>query len=163
MIATTRPINQTVCRPPLPSLPQATEAQLRSAFEPAGFVWEMTLPRSASGRGRGFAFVGFTCKAHAERGIKLVNGQAVAGRPVAVDWAVAKAQFDQQQKGHEAEAAAAAAAAGGAGGKEEQRGGLDSDLEGSSDEDEEGPAAALVSTGCSGRGVEGQWGAVGAS
>ncbi|PRW57348.1 RNA-binding 28 isoform A [Chlorella sorokiniana] len=122
----------------------ATEAHLRTAFEPAGFVWELTLPRSASGRGRGFAFVGFTCKAHAERGIKLVNGQAVAGRPVAVDWAVAKAQYGQQQQQEAAEAAAeAAAAAAGPGGKEEQRGGLDSDLESSSDEDEDGPAAAL--------------------
>ena len=145
------------CCTPLLSC-QATEADLRPAFTPAGFVWELTLPRSASGRGRGFAFVGFTCKAHAgarvrvvvwyatlrsstcmcgdarrpawafrcqtwdkeqscdhtfrrlsapppcrslppspspaERAIKLVNGQTLAGRPVAVDWAVAKAQFD---------------------------------------------------------------------
>ena len=102
------------------------------------------MPRSSTGRGRGFAFVGFTCKAHAERGIKLVNGQAVAGRPVAVDWAVAKAQYgSQQQEQQQAEAAETTAAAA-AGGKEAQRGGLDSDLEGSSDEEEDGPAAALV-------------------
>ena len=135
---------------PCPGLPQATEAHLRTAFEPAGFVWELTLPRSASGRGRGFAFVGFTCKAHAERGIKLVNGQAVAGRPVAVDWAVAKAQYGQQQQQQGAEAAEAAAAAADAAGKEAQQGGLDSDLEGSSDEEEDGPAAALVSWCCTG-------------
>ena len=126
---------------------QATEAQLRQAFEPAGFVWELTLPRSAGGRGRGFAFVGFTCKAHAERAIKLVNGQPLAGRPVAVDWAVSKAQFDVQQP------VAAAAAAGGSGEPDaadlrRQQGivALDSDLEGDdSEDDDDGDEAGLVS------------------
>ena len=126
----------------MPPAPQATEAQLRAAFAPAGFVWEVTLPKSAGGRGRGFAFVGYTCKTHAERGIQLVNGQAVAGRPVAVDWAVSKAQFGAtaQQEG----AAAAATAAAGA---KAQRGGMDSDLEGSSDDEGAGPAAKLVRMG----------------
>ena len=141
--------------PTAPCLPLATEAQLRGAFEPAGFVWELTLPRSASGRGRGFAFVGFTCKAHAERGIKLVNGQAVAGRPVAVDWAVAKAQYGSQQAAAAAEPEAVAEA----GGKAVQRGAMDSDLEGSSDEEEGGAAAALVSTqgGWAGGGARGSF------
>ena len=112
---------------------QATEAQLRAAFEPAGFVWELTLPRSASGRGRGFAFVGFTQRAAAERGIKMVNGQAVAGRPVAVDWAVAKAQYGQQAAGEGGEGGAAAPAPA-------PVPGVDSDLEGGSDD--EGPAPA---------------------
>lgn len=77
---------------------QVTEADLRAAFSPAGCVWELTLPRSADGKPRGFAFVGYTCRAHAERGIRLVNGQALAGRPVAVDWALSKAQFDAAAK-----------------------------------------------------------------
>ena len=121
---------------------QATEADLRQAFAPAGFVWELTLPRSAGGRGRGFAFVGFTCRTHAEQGIKLVNSQTVAGRPVAVDWAVAKAQYGGQAA---AEAAAEAVAAAAAAAEQEQRqnelmGGLESD----SDE-EGGGGAKLVS------------------
>lgn len=74
---------------------KATEDDLRTAFAPAGFVWEVTVPRGADGKPRGFAFVGFICRAHAERGIKAVNGTKVAGRPVAVDWAVAKRDFEQ--------------------------------------------------------------------
>ncbi|KAL4452269.1 hypothetical protein ABPG75_007931 [Micractinium tetrahymenae] len=136
----------------------ASEEDLRAAFSPAGFVWEVTLPRSASGRGRGFAFVGFTCKAHAERGIQLVNGQAVAGRPVAVDWAVSKSQFGAQ--------AAAGAPGGGDGageaaegsGSARQRAGIDalSDLE-SDDEEQAGGAAPRM-----GREEEGEAGEVAA-
>ena len=107
-------------------------------------MWELTLPRSAGGRGRGFAFVGFTCKAHAERGIKLVNGQALAGRPVAVDWAVSKAQFDDAKAAAGAAAAEAAAAAGG--GAQAQPA-LDSDLEASSDEEGEQVGGRLVQPG----------------
>jgi nucleolar protein 4 len=77
---------------------QVSEQDLRSAFAAAGFLWELTLPRGADGKARGFAFVGYTCRAHAERGIRLVNGQQVAGRPVAVDWAVSKSQFDAAAK-----------------------------------------------------------------
>jgi len=73
---------------------KATEQDLRSAFAPAGFVWEVTLPQGADGKARGFGFVGFTCRAHAERGIKAVNGTRIAGRPVAVDWAVAKRDYE---------------------------------------------------------------------
>jgi nucleolar protein 4 len=73
---------------------KATEADIRAAFFPAGFIWELTLPRGADGQPRGFAFVGYTCRAHAERAIKLVNGTSVAGRPVAVDWAVAKREYE---------------------------------------------------------------------
>lgn len=59
---------------------QVTEAELRGAFQPAGFIWELTLPRTPDGRPRGFAFLGFTCRAHAEKGIKMMNAQQVAGR-----------------------------------------------------------------------------------
>ncbi len=130
---------------------QATEEHLRQAFAPAGFVWELSLPRSASGRGRGFAFVGFTCKAHAERAVKLVNATVVAGRPVAVDWAVAKGQYDTAQE-QEGGAGAGAAGKGDAAGGGDVVGslrnvlgidGLDSDL---SDDDQDGPAAQLVSS-----------------
>jgi nucleolar protein 4 len=117
-------------------LVQATEADLRAAFSSAGFVWELTLPRSASGRSRGFAFVGFTCKLHAERAIVLLNGQAVAGRPVAVDWAVAKAQYSPTAQQEEVPAQREGRAG-------EQR---DRDVWGLDSEDEaRGPPAKLVS------------------
>ncbi|KAG7673445.1 hypothetical protein Ndes2526B_g03108 [Nannochloris sp. 'desiccata'] len=80
----------------------ATEQDLRSAFAPAGFVWEVTVPRGADGKPRGFGFVGFTCRAHAERGIKAVNGTKIAGRPIAVDWAVAKRDYEQGNTSAEA-------------------------------------------------------------
>ena len=73
---------------------KSTEEDLRAAFAPAGFVWEVTAPVDGDGKPRGFAFIGFTCRAHAERGIKLVNGTKVAGRPVAVDWAVSKRDYE---------------------------------------------------------------------
>ncbi|KAI3438130.1 hypothetical protein D9Q98_000571 [Chlorella vulgaris] len=116
----------------------ATEAHLRQAFAPAGFVWELTLPRSSTGRGRGFAFVGFTSKAHAERAIKLVNATKVAGRPVAVDWAVAKAQFGSAQ----AEAAAAAEGDNPATLTVRQQQGIDA-VDSDSEDDLTGPAAKL--------------------
>ena len=75
------------------------EDDVRAAFSPAGFVWEVMLPRGADGKPRGFAFVGFTCRAHAERGIALVNGTKVGARPVAVDWAVAKRDFEKAGDG----------------------------------------------------------------
>jgi nucleolar protein 4 len=84
---------------------KASEEDLRAAFTPAGFVWEVSLPLGEGGAGRGFAFVGFQCKADAERGIKLVNATKVANRPVAVDWALSKRQYES--------AAVAGAAAGG--------------------------------------------------
>jgi len=73
---------------------KATEDSIRAAFAPAGFIWEVTIPRNAEGESRGFAFVGFICRAHAERAIQLVNGTSVDGRPVAVDWAISKREFE---------------------------------------------------------------------
>jgi RNA recognition motif-containing protein len=58
-------------------------------------VWEVTIPVKPDGSMRGFAFIGFTCKGHAEKGIAQMNGQKVAGRTVAVDWAVAKWQYTE--------------------------------------------------------------------
>jgi nucleolar protein 4 len=72
------------------------EQAIRAAFVPAGFVWEVTIPRDVDGKSRGFAFVGFICRAHAERGVKSVNGKAIEGRVVAVDWAVSKNEFDKK-------------------------------------------------------------------
>jgi len=71
----------------------ADEAALRAALSPAGFVWELSLPRRPDGRPRGFAFAAFTCRAHAEKAISVANGLEVGGRAVAVDWAVGKAAF----------------------------------------------------------------------
>lgn len=70
-----------------------SEEDLRNAFQAAGCIWEVTIPRGPDGRSKGFAFIGFTCRAHAERAIVTANGSTIAGRLVAVDWAVSKAQY----------------------------------------------------------------------
>ncbi len=72
---------------------------MRKLLSPAGFIWEMKIPRNPDGRAQGFGFAAFTCKAHAEKAIQLANGKLLMGRPVAVDWAVAKAQYATAQKG----------------------------------------------------------------
>lgn len=77
---------------------QATDGDLRESFSKAGFIWELSIPKSPEGRSRGFAFVGFTCKAHAEKAISLVNASKVAGRPVAVDWAISKREFETKDQ-----------------------------------------------------------------
>lgn len=46
---------------------------MRAALKPAGFVWELTLPRGQDGKSKGFAFAAFTMRAHAEKAIKAVN------------------------------------------------------------------------------------------
>ena len=53
---------------------QATEAHVRAALQQAGFVWELTMPRGADGKLRGFAFAAFTTRAQAEKAITTVNG-----------------------------------------------------------------------------------------
>lgn len=110
---------------------KATEADLRSAFSSAGFVWEVKLPRGPDGNSRGFAFVGFQCKADAEKAIKKVNAQVVAGRPVAVDWALSKRDYDAAVA--EVEGGPTAAAAATASGSESES---DEEMGLSSDEDQ---------------------------
>lgn len=73
---------------------KVTEAVLREVFDKAGFVWEVTIPRKADGASRGFAFIGFMTRSDAERAIALLNATKLEGRPIAVDWAVAKRDYD---------------------------------------------------------------------
>jgi nucleolar protein 4 len=87
------------------------EAALRGLLAPAGFVWELNILRRPDGTPRGFAFAGFTCRAHAAKAIALANAVVLGGRPIAVDWAVGKAAFSA--------AAAGGAATGGEAGKQE--------------------------------------------
>ena len=74
-----------------------TEADLREAFESSGMIWEVTMPRNAEGHSRGFAFVGFTCKADTDKAISKVNATKIAGRVVAVDFAVSKREFQAKE------------------------------------------------------------------
>jgi len=72
----------------------ATESLLRKAFSAIGFVWELHLPKRDDGRKRGFAFVAYTQRTHAEQAIARLNGIVLAGRAIAVDWALAKKHYE---------------------------------------------------------------------
>lgn len=72
-----------------------TEKDLRTAFGDLT-IWEVTIPRNADGNSRGFAFVGFITKSDTEKAISKVNATDIAGRTVAVDWAVSKREFESK-------------------------------------------------------------------
>jgi RNA recognition motif-containing protein len=68
-----------------------TEADLRSYFGTVAPPSQVVLPVDReTGRPRGFAFVEFLDRAHAEQAIQKFNGQMFAGRPLAVSEARAR-------------------------------------------------------------------------
>ncbi|OFV90496.1 MAG: hypothetical protein A3G76_02270 [Acidobacteria bacterium RIFCSPLOWO2_12_FULL_65_11] len=68
-----------------------TEADLRTYFGTVAPPSQVVLPVDReTGRPRGFAFVEFQDRAHAERAIQQFNGQIFAGRPLAVSEARAR-------------------------------------------------------------------------
>jgi cold-inducible RNA-binding protein len=68
-----------------------TEAELRAHFGAVAPPSQVVLPVDReTGRPRGFAFVEFTERAHAEAAIQQFNGQMFSGRPLAVSEARAR-------------------------------------------------------------------------
>lgn len=68
-----------------------TEADLRSYFGTVAPPSQVVLPVDReTGRPRGFAFIEFQDRAHAEEAIQKFNGQMFAGRPLAVSEARAR-------------------------------------------------------------------------
>ena len=68
-----------------------TEADLRSYFGTVAAPSQVVLPVDReTGRPRGFAFVEFQDRAHAEQAIQKFNGQVFNGRPLAVSEARAR-------------------------------------------------------------------------
>ena len=68
-----------------------TEADLRSYFGSVAAPTQVVLPVDRdTGRPRGFAFVEFQDRAHAEQAIQKFNGQVFNGRPLAVSEARAR-------------------------------------------------------------------------
>ena len=68
-----------------------TEADLRTYFGAVAPPSQVVLPVDReTGRPRGFAFVEFQDRAHAERAIQQFNGQVFNGRPLAVSEARAR-------------------------------------------------------------------------
>ena len=69
----------------------ATEADLREHLSSVGVPASVVLPVDReTGRPRGFAFVEFLDRAHAEQAIQRFNGQPYNGRPLAVSEARAR-------------------------------------------------------------------------
>lgn len=74
------------------------EATLREVFSAAGFVWEAHVPLKPNGAQRGFGFVAYTRRADAQCAIEMFNGKALEGRPLAVDWALAKDEYNKERE-----------------------------------------------------------------
>ena len=82
-----------------------TSAQLEVLFRSYGKVKFADLPQN-KGKLSGFGFVTMRGHKNAERAMDMVNGKVVDGRTLAVDWAVDKQQWEQQQS-NESQAAGA--------------------------------------------------------
>ena len=76
---------------------KATDEDILKALGVAGFVWDLNVPRDFHRKPKGFAFAAFTSKADAEAAVEKVNGANIAGRPVAVDWALSKHSYAEAQ------------------------------------------------------------------
>lgn len=59
-----------------------TEDELIKFLSSAGFVWNVSIPRFADGRMKGFGFASFTCRAHATKALEHINSK-VESLPVA--------------------------------------------------------------------------------
>lgn len=71
-----------------------TGQQLERVFMRYGKVKFADLP-SDKGKMKGFGFVTFRSRKHAEKAVEDMNGREIDGRPVAVDWAVSKDEWEQ--------------------------------------------------------------------
>ncbi|KAJ8325347.1 RNA recognition motif-containing protein [Batrachochytrium dendrobatidis] len=68
---------------------------LQNVFSAFGIVKDCSVPHLDDGKARGFGFVEFETMDCAQRALQAVNGTKILNRPVAVDWALAKATFDR--------------------------------------------------------------------
>jgi len=74
-----------------------TSEQLSHLFRSYGKVRFADLPNN-KGKLKGFGFVTLRGRKNAEKALEGINGKEIDGRTVAVDWAVDKATWDQQQE-----------------------------------------------------------------
>ncbi|XP_062929034.1 RNA-binding protein 28 [Mobula hypostoma] len=71
---------------------KCSEDDLRGIFSQYGAVLEVNIP-TKDGKMRGFAFVQFKNVLEAGKALKGMNLKKIKGRPIAVDWAVAKDKY----------------------------------------------------------------------
>ncbi|EDO39223.1 predicted protein, partial [Nematostella vectensis] len=80
-----------------------TEAILKETFSAFGEVSEASVPQKKVGRRNrkmGFGFVQFTNVFDAAKALEEMNAKKILGRPVAVDWAVPKSMYTENQEKH---------------------------------------------------------------
>ncbi|KAG7290300.1 hypothetical protein NEMBOFW57_000299 [Staphylotrichum longicolle] len=82
-----------------------TSDQLAKLFQSFGKVKYSDLPNN-KGKLSGFGFVTLRGRKNAEKAMEAINGKEVDGRTLAVDWAVDKQTWDQQQGAEEQEGGA---------------------------------------------------------
>src|SRR6266487_1072929 len=75
--------------------------QLALLFRSYGKVKHVTLPRKKANAQAGFGFVVMRGRKNAEKALAGVNNKVVDGRTLAVDWAVEKEVWEEQQKAEE--------------------------------------------------------------
>ncbi|KAI5805899.1 hypothetical protein EDC01DRAFT_715702 [Geopyxis carbonaria] len=97
--------------------------QLVKIFQSFGKVKEVIIPKKRNGEMSGFAFVTMKGYKNAERAMEAANKVEIEGRPIAVDWAVEKSEWEAKTKEERGESPEGDA--------------LDSEGEGSGDEDDE--------------------------
>ncbi|KAI8240439.1 putative RNA-binding protein [Colletotrichum sp. SAR 10_77] len=71
--------------------------QLSALFRAYGIVKYADLPQN-KGKLKGFGFVTLRGRKNAETALKSLNGKVIDGRPIAVDWAVDKSEWEKQNK-----------------------------------------------------------------
>ena len=77
---------------------KAEEEDVRNHFSNIGEVKEVKILQKPDGKRVGCAFINFSTIAEASEAIKKLNKSAIKGRPVAVDWAIPKEEFQRGQK-----------------------------------------------------------------
>ena len=82
---------------------KATDEKLKSHFSTYGDVTEVNILKKKDGKMVGCAFVQYANVKEASKALKELNGKAFLQRPIAIDWAVPKEKFQQNNPKKEQE------------------------------------------------------------
>jgi len=72
----------------------ATEKELKEVFSGVGKLRDLNAPKRKDGKLKGFVFVQYGSMREAQKAISELNTALIAGRPVVVDWALPKNEYD---------------------------------------------------------------------
>ena len=74
---------------------KATDDKLKSHFSTFGDVTDVNILKKKDGKMVGCAFIQYSNVKEASKALKELNGKPFLQRPIAIDWAVPKGQFQQ--------------------------------------------------------------------